>query len=145
MEYTPMDIVVVSIMVSIMFVWMAVWAHYEIAVWTHDEIKQLNERYKVMTQRMHEQAGDIAKMETIDTMLKALDHKFTERMDTLEEMQFQLHEQHFTKTSEFEKDHEKRFADLDRQCDLYRKVTYHIFELDQEMVKLKHAVNKLAV
>ena len=144
MEYTAMDTVIGSIMVSIMFVWMALWAHYEIAVWAHDEINQLNERCKVMVKRLNEQADDLAKMETIDTMLKALDHTFTERMDTLEEMQQELHE-HFTKTSESEKDHEKRFADLDRQCDLYRKVTYHIFELDQEMVKIKLAVNKLTV
>ena len=90
-------------------------------LWAHYEIIKLKERLNAM---------------------KTLDHKYTERMDVLEEMQFTVHEQYFTKTSHLEKYHAEKFADIDRMCDLYRKYTYRVIDLEEDIVKLKLAMNK---
>jgi hypothetical protein len=62
-------------------------------------------------------------------MLKALEHKYTEQLDELKEQLYVQHEEQFTKHNEMTEHNAKKFADLDRQCGLYHKYTYHVIDL----------------
>jgi hypothetical protein len=97
---------------------MCVWIY--IALTKQYENETLKERY---TQKM-------AKLETI---LNALEHNYTDQLDELKEQLFVQHEKYFTKTQELTEYNAKKFADLDRQCDLYCKFTYHVIDLQEKM------------
>ena len=92
-----------------------------VCVWIYTVLKQYE--IDTLNQRM-------AKHET---MLNALDRKYTDQLDELKEELFVQHEEYFTKTQDLTEYNAKKFADIDIQCDLYRKFTYVVIDLQEKM------------
>jgi hypothetical protein len=73
----------------------------------------------------------------LETMLKALEHKYTEQLDELKEQLYVQHEEQFTKHNEMTEQCKETFADLDRQCKLHEKYVYHVIDLQEKLKMLK--------